>query len=712
VLQRIVRIYFIIFVSFSYSNIFSQDQSNISRIPINGFCKYKNFKTDQDYFSIFSLNYNNDSYSDLLLFSPVKKEMALLTGTENGNFPKQRKLESRFRFSNIQALFSKNKETKDYAFTSRRDRTAGIFQISANEKISILKTLEFKSYPENISTADINGDGEDEMLISGSAFDGLSLLIDSGKKLIEKKIEERTIYTDAIFVDLNNDNVPDIAGFNLITNSVELFYNYGNGTFKKVRSIPIDGRVRSIYSFDINADDYEDLIFVKDKSIIIFYGDFRSSFEKSITINPEYYPDKIIIGDFNKDGKIDIAYINYDEEILSVIFAKDEMSFYPGIIYLKKIGIKNIIPFYSRFINGICGISSRGELFTITTLSSFSENVQITLAAKPTTINFFDSNDNGIIDLCFLDEYTNSLITVTRDNAGIPNSYYSFPLFQTQSELSVYNISPNVEAFYCYSPGKKLVETFIVNYSTGSFDRNSFYSHGDILDLKLKKGPEGKINTYTVYRKDDILGLDIFHYSEHNYSNTNSEIKIKDIASNVMLGSNESIYFWQKLNDGLKFFSKDFSDNSSPIKERFSLSLKEYFKIISFTGDLLNKDKDASISFMASEKDTIAVVSKDRQSSIIKRSSQTGSFNLENKDQVYFGEMRFNGLKKLFIYYPRKQRVDKIDFLNEGGKLISTKIAEVSNLNRYFIKNMNFNNYHIVFTKKNDSPISIKKINP
>ena len=71
------------------------------------------------------------------------------------------------------------------------------------------------------------------MLISGSAFDGLSLLSESGEKLIEEKIEERTIYTDAIFVDLNNDNVPDIAGFNLITNSVVLFYNYGNGTFRK-----------------------------------------------------------------------------------------------------------------------------------------------------------------------------------------------------------------------------------------------------------------------------------------------------------------------------------------------------------------------------------------------------------------------------------------------------------------------------------------------
>ena len=480
----------------------------------------------------------------------------------------------------------------------------------------------------------------------------------------------------------------------------------------KVRSIPIEGRIKSIYSFDLNADGYEDLIFVKDDSIVIFFGDFRSSFENSVTVNPKYYPDKIIIGDFNKDGKIDLAYINNDEEILSVIFAKDEMNFYPEIIYLKKLGIKNIIPFYSKFINGICGISSKGELFTITILTSFAENTQIAFAAEPTAINYFDSDDNGIIDLCFLDKYTNSLITILRNSAGVPNFYYSFQLFQTQSELLAYNISPNVEVFYCYSPGKKLIETFTVDYSTGNSERNSVYSDGDILDLKAKKDSDGKINVYSVYRKSEVLGLDIFQNQVNNYSNINPEIKVKDIASNVALGNGKFIYFWQKSKNNLKFFSKDFSENSSPIKERFSLPLNEYFKIISFTGDLLNKDKDASISFLTSEKDTFAVVSTDGKSSIIKKGSQTGSLNVESNDQIYSGEMRFNGLKKIFIYYPQKQRVDKIDFLNGGEKLISTKIADAFNLNRYFIKNMNFNNYHIVFTKKNDSPISIKKINP
>ena len=70
--------------------------------------------------------------------------------------------------------------------------------------------------------------------------------------------------------------------------------------------------------------------------------------------------------------------------------------------------------------------------------------------------------------------------------------------------------------------------------------------------------------------------------------------------------------------------------------------------------------------------------------------------------------MRFNGLKKLFEH--NKTIIDKFDFLNKGKSLISTEIVRALNMNRYFIKNMSFKNYHIVFTQKNESPISVYKI--
>lgn len=699
----------VVFLSNS-SFIFSQNLFNNTQVPVNGFCKFKNIATGQNYSSIFSFNYNNDSYSDILLYSPLKKKINILTGNENGEFSRQDSIKVPFQFSSIQTIFNKKKEVEGYAFASRRDRTAGIFQISKYRRFSIQSTIKFNSYPENISLADVNGNGKKEILISGSAFDGLSLLYLSGRKLEEKKIEERTIYTDATFIDLNNDDIPDIAGFNLITNSLEFFYNYGDGNFRKVRSIPINGRVRSLQSFDMNSDNYEDLIFVKDNSIMIFYGDFRSSFENSVTINPLFFPDKIIVGDFNKDGKIDIAYINYAEGILSVIFAKSETQFYPEIAYLKKNDLKDIIPFYSKFISGIAGLNTTGNLFTITRLSSFSENVEMVLGAEPGAITFFDNYDDGITDFCFLDELSNSLITVIRNSAGIPKLYYSFSLFQNHSEITAFNISSNIKGFYCYSFDRKLIEAIVVDFDNNKIERKSIYAHGDLMDLKVIKDSESKVDIFAAYRNNDKLGIDIFKYSEHNYSNENYEITIKDLASNITFGSAGVVYLWQKTGNNLRFLRQDFSKPQSAPEEKFSLSLQTYFKVTAFTGDLLNKDKDVSISFLNSEEKNLAVIFTDKFSSLVKEDEQTGTLNVENKAQLFLGEMRFNGLKKLFVYYPKNKIVDRFDFLKEGKELIAVKIASAENLNRYFIKNMNVKNYHIVFTQRNESPISIIKV--
>ncbi|MGA9294782.1 MAG: VCBS repeat-containing protein [Ignavibacteriaceae bacterium] len=706
--KNLFKILFAIFL-FNSNFFFPQNLINDMQIPINGFCKYNDFKTGRNYTSAFALNYNKDSYSDILLYSPLKKKIDLLTGFENGEFSEQDSIRVPYQFSNIQTIFNHKKEVEGYAFASRRDRKAGIFRITDDKKFTNIASYNFSSYPENISVADIEGNGNAEMLISGGTFDGLSLLFLSGKKLIEKKLEKNTSYTDAVFVDLNNDDIPDISGFNLITNSIDFFYNYGNGDFRKVRSIPINSRISLLQSFDMDSDDYADLIFVSNNSISIFYGDFRSAFEDTLNIYPLYHPDKIILGDFNKDGKIDIAYINYDEEILSVIFAKGSRQFYPEIIYLEKKGIRDIIPFYSKFINGIAGISTKGELFTITKLSSFSENIKLTLGAEPYAITFFDNEDNGITDFCFIDELTNSLISVIRNNAGIPKYYSSFSLFQNHSEVTAFSILPNVKGFFCYSLNNKLIEAIIVNFSTNKVVRKTIYSHGGIMDLKIRKDPDGSFSIYTAYRKSDLLGIDIFKYSGGNFANENYEITVKDLASNLAIGTGKSVFFWKKTGDILTFYLKDFNNLQNLPEEKFSLSLKTYYKIIEFTGDLLNNEKDITVSFFNSANDDFAVVTSGKSSAVIKENEQLTDLKVENKDQLFFGEMRFAGLKKLFVHH--NSIIDKFDFLNKGKELVSTDIAKVINMNRYFIKNMNLKNYHIVFTQRNASPISVYKIN-
>ncbi len=62
----------------------------------------------------------------------------------------------------------------------------------------------------------------------------------------------------------------------------------------------------------MNLDSYQDLIFSEGKKLKIFYGDFSSSYSKQVEINTDYFPNEFIVADFNRDGEIDLAYLNTD----------------------------------------------------------------------------------------------------------------------------------------------------------------------------------------------------------------------------------------------------------------------------------------------------------------------------------------------------------------------------------------------------------------
>ncbi len=163
------RISFLFLLFFLSSEILPQ-------IPINGFCKLNSYQFSSGYSKIFSLNYNDDSYSDLILYNPSSNVVSLFAGEKNETFAEAKEFEFPFSVSNFIPIREKNNEIKKYAFTSRKNLTAGFCEFAQDGKPKVTHKYLFKSYPEKLSAADIDGDSNQEILISGPAFEGLSIL--------------------------------------------------------------------------------------------------------------------------------------------------------------------------------------------------------------------------------------------------------------------------------------------------------------------------------------------------------------------------------------------------------------------------------------------------------------------------------------------------------------------------------------------------------
>src|SRR5690606_40380469 len=84
-------------------------------------------------------------------------------------------------------------------------------------------------------------------------------------------------------------------------------------------------------------------------------------------------------------------------------------------------------------------------------------------------------------------------------------------------------------------------------------------------------------------------------------------------------------------------------------------------EIVSFTGDLLNMDKNISINFLNKQQSGYALVFSDVLLTKISGSKPFG-FRITNKNHLFFGETRL-GLKKLFAYQEDKKIISRLEFI-------------------------------------------------
>ncbi len=536
-------------------------------------------------------------------------------------------------------------------YCSRKSMKAGIISFGKNGRPSFGQEIRLKSYPDNISIADLEGNGKPSILLSGRSFEGLSILNTENRKLVENKvINNNNVFPFAQFMDINHDGLPDIAAFNLKLSELELFYNKGNGEYNKMQSFPFSEQIYSLKTTDIDLDSYEDIIMSKRNTIEILYGSFNSSFDNRKYIATKYNPDRIITGDFNKDGKIDIAYLDTDTGVMSVLFGKENREFYPEVIYFRKEGCSNLIPYYSKFINGIAVINKNGQIYTITNFTGISEEINISLGVSQQGITYFDHNHDGIPDLCFIDNKEQNLDLIFRNSSGIPSMYYSIPLNGAPSKIYVDNYK-NKLAFYCYSIGKKLIEVVNLDYINSIINKKSFYVRNGINNIRAEHNDEGEVKLYVIQLEKRNLSATVFNNISSNYLNSNYFISDNVIDASTMEESYSDLYFWQNNRDSLTLYSSSFTNNFQYPESKFSLRLKDVRKLISLTGDFITAKKESYLSLIKSPESGIAVTLTGH--SVLTANRRDLIIDLPDDERLYSsGAMNFKGSGKIFFNSP------------------------------------------------------------
>ncbi|CAF1176397.1 unnamed protein product [Adineta steineri] len=170
----------------------------------------------------------------------------------------------------------------------------------------------------DITFGDLNGDSTLDLIFTDYFAYHVGILSGYGNGTFDKLITLSTGNNSHPYgitvANFNGDNYLDIAVANEYGNNVGVFLGKGNRTFSAQTTFAtgFSSQPKFIVAADFNNDGYIDIAVVNfvDRNIGIFLGHGNGMFEAQQTLftGGYYYVNGFAIGDFNSDGHLDAAF--------------------------------------------------------------------------------------------------------------------------------------------------------------------------------------------------------------------------------------------------------------------------------------------------------------------------------------------------------------------------------------------------------------------
>ena len=189
------------------------------------------------------------------------------------------------------------------------------------------------SNPIYLATADFNGDGIPDIVVSNQADGTITVLLGKGDgTFTTKSMGGSGLDGDGVVVgDFNDDGIPDLAVAASLGNAVNIFLGKGDGTFSGGGSYSFPGAL-ALVAGDFNGDGEADLAVITrdDNYLHIFLGTGTGAFTQGAYI-PVNYPTGIATADFNGDGILDLLISASGSGQTSLLLGKGDGTFATGV---------------------------------------------------------------------------------------------------------------------------------------------------------------------------------------------------------------------------------------------------------------------------------------------------------------------------------------------------------------------------------------------
>jgi VCBS repeat protein/FG-GAP repeat protein len=291
-------------------------------------------------------DFNGDGKQDLAVPTFFNFSVSILLGDGAGNFSGATDYHTGSYPTSVAVGDFNGDGKQDLAVTNAYDNAVAILLGNGDGSFQSPVSFYVGSYPLSVAVADFNGDGKRDLAVANGSSNDVSILLGNGDGSFQSAVNfgAGSAVQSVAVGDFNADGKQDLAIPNAGSSpdyndgTVSILLGNGDGTFSGPTTLALGSFSFSVAVGDFNGDGKQDLAVSNNRSanVSILLGDGAGNFSAPTNVGTDPGPLSVAAGDFNGDGKQDLAVSNggivsYAIDKVSIFLGNGDGGFQPAV---------------------------------------------------------------------------------------------------------------------------------------------------------------------------------------------------------------------------------------------------------------------------------------------------------------------------------------------------------------------------------------------
>jgi hypothetical protein len=279
-----------------------------------------------------------------------------------------------------------------------------------------------------IAMADFNFDGKLDAVVTGSGSNTVSVLLGDGRGHFDPGVSGAVGHSECEFIteaDFNNDHKLD-AAISCVAGSVQVFLGKGNGTFNPPISLTAGTFSTGVVAADFDGDGFMDLAVTNQNSnnVSVFLNNKAGGFNAAVNYSTGNGPFNLVAGNFRLTGHTDLAVVNTVDQTMQIFPGKGDGTFGTPVTSALPANANPEGIVAGDFNNdgkldlAVANVNTSSVSIFLNNGGTFPTRTDISVAGQPSRIAAASLRNTGVLDLVTTNPASGTVAVLLGKNNG------------------------------------------------------------------------------------------------------------------------------------------------------------------------------------------------------------------------------------------------------------------------------------------------------